>query len=159
MPIGLTAGCTGLCLLAVVTTASAQDSCIHPATKAVDAAETQAWREHEARRDLGLMGEIAGRWTGDTRNPDGTVNQMTVAYGADGTLAFTFRECGRGPGGDCTEIPGRGTWAAFRQGGSIAMARRLSTEHFADLCQHVTGVLTDPDTFVGADGQVGRRLR
>ena len=150
---------TGLALLAVATPASAQDSCVDLGTKAVDAAETQVWRDHEARRDLGLMDEIAGTWTGDSRDPDGTTNRMTVAYAADGTLTFTLRQCGKATDGDCVQTPGRGSWAAFRQGTSISMARRLSTSAFSDLCHHMKGVLTDRDTFVGADGQVGRRVR
>ena len=136
---------------------SARDSCIDPRTKTVDAAETQVWRDHETRRDVGLMAEIAGTWTGETRNPDGTSNRIAVVYASDGTLTFTFHECGNSS--SCVETPGRGHWAAVRQGGTIAMARRLSTAQVADLCQHVTGEFTDRDTFVGADGNVGRRVR
>ena len=155
----LIAGWTGLALLAVATAASAQGSCLDPDTKAVDPAETQVWRDHEARRDQGLMSEIAGTWTGDSRNPDGTTNRMTVSYASDGTLSFTLRQCGKGANGDCVQTVGRGAWAAFRQGTSIAMARRLSSSQFSELCHHAAGVLTDPDTFVSADGQVGRRVR
>ena len=154
----LTAGYAALGFLALVGAAAAQESCTDPRTRIVDPAETEAWRNHDARRDTALMAEIAGTWAGETRNVHGTANRAVVSYASDGTLTFTFNECGR-IGSACVEMRGRGTWAAYRQGGSIAMARRLSSSQFNDLCEHVIGQLTDPHTFVGNDGNVGRRVQ
>ena len=146
--------------VAGLSAAFGQETCINPETSAADNVATEIWRDHNARRDTSLMTEIAGTWFGEMANPDGTKNRITVTYDQNGTLTFVFRECRKGSDIDCVETPGQGTWAAFRiAASSISMARRLSTRELAHFCDHSAGVLKDRETFVGSDGQIGRRLR
>lgn len=138
----------------------AQEFCRDPETRMVDESRTKAWIAQVEGRDLQLMEDLSGVWTGETTDPDGAENLLTVDYSASGTFTLTYRKCAKGSKTDCSEVAGRGSWAASRDAnGLITEHRHMVVAGIQDLCQSASGKLQDPDTFLQSDGGIARRVR
>lgn len=87
-------------------------ACVDPNTRQIDPGATQTFQAMAARSDPQIMGQLAGTWYIESRNPyNSQVDYQYQQYSPDGFFNYRDRVCDGS--GACNDYDGQGNYAVI----------------------------------------------